>query len=399
MDFGFLASANVNFVFPNDSHVHWTVMIVIYPLITGLVSGSFLVSSLYFVFEKDEFKAVARFSMVSSFVFLLVAPLPLMNHLGQPQRGVLMLITPNFASAMAGFGYIYLILLSILLLAIWFEFRNDLIERSKGGGALGLFIKALLLWQLRKNDETNTIDRRVVRVLMAIGIPIACFLGYVGFLFGSIKANPWWSTPMMFMIFLLSSIVSGIAVILFLYILIMKWRGTAVDLFCVQSLARYLWGFMIIAVFTELLEVLTIAYEQSREWNMLYILISEKLFWTFVVMQLAIGSGISFLLLGVNALVRLKPRVSVALIFISSGLLLIQVMFMRWNVVIGGQLLSKSGRGFIRYVPDIWEKEGLLMALFILTIPFVALALINKVVPIFEQPRPLGAGSHQAPVI
>lgn len=387
MDLGFLASADINFVFPNDSHVHWTVMIVIYPLITGLVSGSFIVSTLYYVFDKDEFKPIARFSMVSSFVFLLVAPLPLMNHLGQPQRGFLMLVTPNFASAMAGFGYIYLILLSILLLAIWFEFRSELIERSREGGALGIFLKILLLGQLRLNDETRAIDKRVVRIIMAVGIPVACFLGYVGFLFGSIKANPWWSTPMMFMIFLLSSIVSGIAVIIFLYTVIMKWRGTPVDLFCVQSLARYLWGFMIIAVFTELLEVLTIAYEQSREWNMLYILISEKLFWTFVVMQLAIGSGIPFVLLGVNALVRLKPRVSIAMIFVSSGLLLVQVMFMRWNVVIGGQLLSKSGRGFISYVPDIWEKEGLLMALFILTIPFVVLALINKVVPIFPSPH------------
>ncbi|MCA9521983.1 MAG: polysulfide reductase NrfD, partial [Myxococcales bacterium] len=333
------------------------------------------------------YKPIARFSMVSSFVFLLVGPLPLMNHLGRPQRGFLMLVTPNFASAMAGFGYIYLILLAILLLAIWFEFRSDLIQRSKDGGVLGLFLKVILLGQLRLNDETRTIDRRAVRVIMAIGIPIACFLGYVGFLFGSIKANPWWSTPMMFMIFLLSSIVSGIAVILFLYTVIMKWRGTSVDLFCVQSLARYLWGFMIIAVFTELLEVLTIAYEQSREWNMLYILITEKLFWTFVVMQISIGSGIPFVLLGVNALVRLKPRVSIALIFISSALLLIQVMFMRWNVVIGGQLLSKSGRGFISYVPDIWEKEGLLMALFILTIPFVALGLFHKVVPIFPPPH------------
>ena len=32
----------LNFVFPNDLHAHWTLMIVIYPYITGVVAGAFM---------------------------------------------------------------------------------------------------------------------------------------------------------------------------------------------------------------------------------------------------------------------------------------------------------------------------------------------------------------------
>lgn len=33
-----------SFVFPNDPHVTWSIMIVLYPYLTGLVAGSFVVS-------------------------------------------------------------------------------------------------------------------------------------------------------------------------------------------------------------------------------------------------------------------------------------------------------------------------------------------------------------------
>src|SRR5512137_2489454 len=108
------------YVFPNELHVTWSVMIVLYPYITGLVAGAFIVSSLYHVFGKDELKPAARFSLVSAFVFLLFAPLPLLMHLGQPQRALNIMITPNFSSAMAGFGFIYNAYLLVVILEVWF---------------------------------------------------------------------------------------------------------------------------------------------------------------------------------------------------------------------------------------------------------------------------------------
>ena len=59
----------MEFVFPNELNVTWTVMIVLYPYITGLVAGAFIVSSLYHVFNRHELKPVARLAMVASLVF------------------------------------------------------------------------------------------------------------------------------------------------------------------------------------------------------------------------------------------------------------------------------------------------------------------------------------------
>src|SRR5262249_25335545 len=135
----------------------------------------------------------------------------------------------------------------------------------------------------------------------------------------------------------------------------------------------------------ELLEVLSIAYKQTEEWEILGLLISKKLAVTYVVLQLSIFSLIPFLLLATTALFHLRDRLANALVWLSATMLLAQVLLMRWNVVIGGQLLSKSMRGFTSYLPGLFEKEGLVMAAFIFTMPFVILYVFHRIVPLFPR--------------
>ena len=106
------------FAFPNDVHVWWSLMIVMYPYITGFVAGAFIVTSLYHLFGRTEFKPIARLAMATSFSFLLIASMPLQLHLGHPERGILTMITPHFTSAMAGFGILYSGYLVILTLEV-----------------------------------------------------------------------------------------------------------------------------------------------------------------------------------------------------------------------------------------------------------------------------------------
>ncbi len=379
----------MDFVFPNEQNVTWTVMIVLYPYITGLVAGAFIVSSLYHVFGKTELKAVARFSLASAFVFLLFAPLPLLIHLGQPQRALNIMITPNFSSAMAGFGFIYTGYLIVVVLEIWFVMRHSFIERARGSGLIPRFCRLILLGNLHEDDATRAADHKIAKFLAGLGIPMACLLhGYVGFLFGSLKANPWWSTPLMFVIFIFSAIVSGIAVLIFHYMIVAKLNGWKLDQPCVRSLTKYLWGFMIIAVSLELLEVMSIAYKQTEEWEVLDMLIREKLWISYVVLQYLVFSLIPFFLLGINSLFNLRDRVTNAMVWTAATMLLVQVLLMRWNVVVGGQLLSKSMRGFTDYLPGLWEKEGIAMAVVIFTLPFGILWVFNKIVPLFPDAVP-----------
>ncbi len=384
----------MGFVFPNEQHVTWTVMIVLYPYITGLVAGAFIVSSLYHLFGQESLKPVARFALVSSFAFLLFATMPLLLHLGLPTRAFNIMITPSSSSAMAGFGIVYLTYMAIVVVEVWFSMREEIVGRALATtGVLGFLFKALALFDLRVDERTRALDHRVVRFLAGLGIPVACFLhGYVGFLFGSIKANPWWSTPMMFIIFLLSAIVSGIAVLILLFYVISWVRRVEVDAPCVQTMANFLWGFMIIDVALELMQILSIAYQQMAEWEALQILIEDKLFWSHVVIQLLIGSLVPFLLLGLNSLVKLRQRTRNVLIFSSSVLLLIQVLAMRWNVVIGGQLMSKSFRGYTSYMPGLWDHEGLIVAVVVFTVPFLLLRFFDFMVPLFPSDSAIGKG-------
>ncbi|MCE9616683.1 MAG: polysulfide reductase NrfD [Lentisphaerae bacterium] len=374
----------MNFVFPNELRVTWTVMIVLYPYITGLVAGAFIVSSLYHVFGREELRPIARFSLASAFVFLLFAPLPLLMHLGHPERAFNIMITPHFTSAMAGFGYIYSAYLLVVVLELWFVLRSDFLARARGRGPVAWLCRSLVLFNLHESPATREADHRIVKFLAGLGIPMACTLhGYVGFLFGSLKANPWWSTPLMFVIFIFSAIVSGISVLIFHYFVVFWINRWKVNGACVRSLGRYLWGFMMVAVALELLEILSITYEQTDKTEVLNTLIRTKLFMSYVVLQFLVFSLVPFLMLAVHALFRVRERVAHALIWTSATMLLVQVLLMRWNVVVGGQLVSKSMRGFTSYFPGVWEKEGLLTAAIIFTMPFLILYVFHRIVPLF----------------
>jgi len=373
------------YVFPNEVNVVWTVMIVLYPYITGLVAGAFVVSSLYHLFDRHQIKAVSRFSLVAALVFLMFATLPLLMHLGRPDRAFNIMITPHFTSAMAGFGYIYSAYFIVVAIEVWLVVRSDLVKRYESGGLLTrAFCSVVLLGDRRDSPEMRRANHRIVRFLAGLGIPMACLLhGYVGFLFGSVKANPWWSTPLMFVIFIFSAIVSGIAVLTFHYMTIAWINGWKVDQECVRALGGFLWGFMIVAVSLEVLEVLSIAYKQTEEWELLYLLITKKLFFTYVILQYLVFSLIPFFLLGINTLFRLRDRVSNVVLWVASVMLLAQVLLMRWNVVIGGQLFSKSHRGFTDYMPGWGTREGLIVAVIIFTIPFILLYVFHRIVPLF----------------
>ncbi|MFH0792857.1 MAG: NrfD/PsrC family molybdoenzyme membrane anchor subunit, partial [bacterium] len=330
------------YLFPNDVHIMWSLMIVLYPYITGLVAGAFIVSSLYHVFGRHELRPVARLSLVASLAFLLVATLPLLVHLGHPERSLNIIVTPHFSSAMAAFGLVYTVYLLLVTLEIWLVYRKDIIllaRRSRG--IKRWFFATVALGVYDTSEEALAVDHKTIVILASLGIPAACILhGYVGFMFGSVKANYWWSTPLMPIIFLFSAVTSGVALIMVLYQSLMVLSAKRINAECVQSISRWLWLFVIVTVSMELLEITTLAYERSEEWLVIGPLLSTKLAFSFIGVQMVFGSLIPILLLGIVVLMRpyLTDPLRNTIAFLASLILLIQVFAMRWNVVIGGQI-------------------------------------------------------------
>src|SRR5262249_55260816 len=86
-------------------------------------------------------------------------------------------------------------------------------------------------------------------------------------------------------------------------------------------------------------------------------------------------------LLAVTQVIRVAPRLRVTIYVIAGTLALVGIFAMRWNVVIGGHLLSKSFLGCTTYKLGLATREGLLQALLLMLLPFGILAVLLRVLP------------------
>ncbi|HUL74001.1 MAG TPA: NrfD/PsrC family molybdoenzyme membrane anchor subunit [Vicinamibacterales bacterium] len=372
------------FIYPNELGLQWSILIVLYPFLTGLVAGAFILASLERVFNVAAVRPTYRLALLTALAFLLVAPLPLQMHLGHPERSFEMYLTPHRESAMAMFGFVYLwYLMAVLVLEIWFDYRKDLVLTKRAStGLKRTFYSALTLWSDDISEPALRIDDRVGRFITIIGIPSAFLLhGYVGFIFGSIKANPWWSTPLMPVVFLFSAIVSGIATVLLLYMALSKIRKVEIDMPCVDTIARYLMYAFIIDFSLEMLDLIHRIYEADESLRALDFMVKTRLFVSQIVLQIGLGTLLPIALLGLMQLVKFGANVRKVLYVVAGSLTLVGIFAMRWNVVIGGQLFSKSFLGYTTYKMEFATREGLLPAILIMLLPFAILAVLLRVLP------------------
>ena len=375
------------FMYPNEVELQWSILIVLYPFITGLVAGAFILASLERVFNVAAVRPTYRLALLTALAFLLVAPLPLQLHLGHPERSFEMYLTPHTTSAMAMFGFVYLwYLMVVLVVEIWLDYRSDLVKTWRGSRGVKRALYAVLtLGSDNLSAESLRIDDKVGRFVTIIGIPSAFLLhGYVGFIFGSIKANPWWSTPLMPIVFLFSAIVSGIAMVMLLYIVLSWIRRAAIDMRCVDTVARYLFFAFLVDFALEMLDLIHRIYEADESFRALDFMVHTKLFVSQIVLQIIAGTLVPIAILAAVQVARLTPRIRIGAYATAAVLTLVGIFAMRWNVVIGGQLFSKSFLGHTTYKLGFATREGLLPAILLMILPFGILAVLLRLLPPWE---------------
>jgi Ni/Fe-hydrogenase subunit HybB-like protein len=373
------------YVYPNEATRQplWGVLIVLYPYITGLVAGAFIMASLVRVFKVKALDPVYRLSLLTAFAFLLCATLPLLCHLGHPERCLEIMMTPHLTSPMAIFGFIYAwYLMAVLLLELWFDYRQDFVQWSQStSGFRGILYRAFTLGVMDESKEAVALDLKLGWVISIMGIPSAFLLhGYVGFIFGSIKANPWWGNALMPIIFILSAMVSGIALCVFNYMVLTWIRRHAPDMRCLDAMGMFLFYALVIDAAVEGLDWIQRIYSAEEGFQLLRQLATEKLFYTLNLGQALLGTAMPLVLLGTLQVLRRRiPELArKRMYFASAALILVGVLAMRWNVVIGGQLFSKSLRGFMSYKMDFAGMEGWFMGAVLLALPFIVLTVLVK---------------------
>jgi len=377
-------------MYPNEISLYWSVLIVLYPFITGLVAGAFILASLERVFRVEAVKPTYRLALLTALAFLMVAPLPLQLHLGHPERSYEMYLTPHRSSAMAMFGFIYLwYLMAVLTVEIWLDYRADIVRMAQSTtGWRRLLYRVLTLGSYNVSERALHIDDRVGWLITLIGIPSAFLLhGYVGFIFGSIKANPWWSSPLMPVVFIFSAMVSGIAGVMLLYMAITKLRRQIIDIKCVDTIAQYLLYIFIIDFSLEMLDLIHRIYEADESFRSLDFMVHTRLWFSQVVLQICIGTVVPILMLGLVQVTRVAAEARKKIYAVSGSLALVGIFAMRWNVVIGGQLFSKSFLGYTTYKMELATREGLLMAIALTILPLVILAVLMQIFPPWPEPR------------
>jgi len=379
------------YIYPNEYELQWSLLIVLYPYITGLVAGAFILASLERVFNVKEVQPTYRLALLTALAFLIVAPLPLQAHLGHPERSYEIFMTPNTRSAMAMFGFVYAwYLMVVLLLEIWFDYRQDFVRWAREShGIRRWFYYALTLGATDLSPRALHFDDSAGRWITIIGIPSAFLLhGYVGFIFGSVKANPWWSSVLMPVVFLFSAIVSGIALVLVLYMLTTMLRWRKIDMTCLEKLAQFLFYALVVDFSLEALDFIHRLYEAEESIEILARMVESRLFLSLIVLQLLFGTLIPLVLLALfspglrkGGFVRASPELK-QLVFLGSAVLIqIGIFSIRWNVVIGGQLFSKSLRGLTVYKMELLGIEGVGMTLVLLALPFLILWALVKIMP------------------
>lgn len=277
--------------------------IAVYFYLTGLSAGSFILSTLAYGFGMEKYKSLGKVGVILATVLLIIAPLFLLLHIGVPHRAWHLFVYLNFESPIT-WGSFLLILYPINCIVYgYFMFKEQ---------------------------------KKLTRLFGLIGIPLAVSVhGYTGFILAFGKARALWNTALMPILFLVSAIVSGIALMILVCIIKDRFfsRQKKIDYPLLENLGKMLAWIIVFDLFLVLCDILVLLISHSDAQAAAHLLLSGKFFPLFLIVENLLGKIVPFVLLSVARFRNL------ATIIIASLLVIIGIFFMRYVVVIGGEFI------------------------------------------------------------
>lgn len=321
------ADKNANY----GSIVPWGLWVAAYIYFIGLSAGSFLVSSLVYVFNIKRFESIGRVALFSAVVTLLLALLSISADLGHPFRAWHVLVYPNFRSPMAWMIWLYSAYFALLILELWFVLRRDLVVGSREPGLRGRVYRVLVFGSNDSSPELQQSDRQVVRILATIGVPLAImFHGGVGSLFGVISSRPAWHGGLFPILFLVSALVSGGALLVLVSAIFQDGLRRNRD--TLTALATLVLGLLLLDLLLQISETLVGFYgnepDRVENFRLIY---GGPYWWVFWIWQLGIGTLVPIVVLALP-----QTRKNAVAVAAACGLIAIGFLAVRLNIVIPG---------------------------------------------------------------
>ena len=340
--------------------IDWGPAIPQYFFFTGVSAAAFLISSLTYVFGDERYRPIAGLALILAFTVLAAAPLNLIADLAQPGRFYSLLYRIHMTSPMS-WG-VFLLTLYPLLIAIEgiFAFRGPFAKRGqRSSGWKRKLYRLLALGSLEITSRTQARDHRASQIAGAIGIPMALAVhGYTGFILFFAVGRPLWNTPLMPVIFLVSAVVSGLAMIILLGWLMVRNRAGVPDWPLLGRLAVLL-GWTIGLDLLLRIAWYGFAYLANPEsYGPVLRFVFLDHFFESVIVELGLGLILPAAVMLIPALRRVRP------LFLASAFLTVAgVWLFRWSTVIGGQEIPKVGAGYYEYIPQLWGDKGIMQVI------------------------------------
>ncbi len=309
----------------------WGVWVVFYIFFVGLSAGAFLLSTLIYVFGMHRFEKIGKEALLVSLISMVVALCFILLDLGRMDRFIYALWFGNATSVLAWEVRFYMLYILLLAVELFYAMRPDLVRLRGEASLRGRLAAALTRNRDNLSPAALERDHRVMRVLGALGIPLAILgvHGGTGTLFAVVKAQPYWNSALFPVLFVVSALVSGTALLMVLHIFRCRRQGRKLDLDLLRGMGALLLGFLALDLMLEFYEYLIGAYRlEAAEWATLTSIFAGRYAWSFWLIQIGLGAIIPVIILARGS------RNSAGNLFLAALLVLAGIMAVRFHIVL-----------------------------------------------------------------
>ncbi len=292
---------DVNIIYNVEHEMPLGLPIATYFYLTGLSAGSFIISTMAYGFGMVKFKPLGKIGVVMATCLLIIAPMILLIDLEQPLRFWHLIIYLRITSPITWGTFLLSLYPMNCMVYGYFMFKGDL---------------------------------RKTKIFGLIGIPLALLVhGYTGFILALGKARVLWNTAIMPPIFLVSAMVSGLALMILVVIVkdFIIRRGKEPNRELIYALGKFLVASIVLDLILIGIDLSVLLTSTTEAYRAAVMLLDGSFQFLFLGVELLLGAILPLLLLLSPFTKRWIPAYAAA-----SVLVMVGIFAMRCIMVIGG---------------------------------------------------------------
>ena len=359
------------FVLPNE-HVHWGPIVWAYLFLAGVGSGNLIVAILPrfpWAVDNDALMRLRRLAIITALACFLAIPIAVLASLHQPVRMWRVVLAPSWTSPMPYGSWALVVLIALTVFHLWHMHRPEFAYAAeRRSDLLGRLYRLASAGYEPDAPATRMSKARLDLVFWLRIIFELAFIGYTAFLLSTLISYQVWSTPTLGIMFFLLAMASGYAWLAMIGWLTGFLRKEPLMLrLLAGSGAAFLGGVMVLRVW----EFAWAAYSSERWWPMIAEMQFGQLLPSFIALEALAGA----IAIGLLTYAAWKGDGRAA--WIGGAVGIVALMAIRWHIVVGGQMVSRTWEGLVAFQLEILGAEGVIAtsALFVLVATIIGALL------------------------